>query len=61
MSEPDPPRRSFRFKGVLDLLIGLGILHWLVTWIWSRTVRHRGVELRHPEELAEHHGSAPHN
>ena len=26
MSEPDLPRRSFRFKGVLDLLIGLGIL-----------------------------------
>ena len=26
MSEPGPPRRSFRFKGVLDLLIGLGIL-----------------------------------
>ena len=26
MSEPAPPREPFRFKAMLDLLIGLGIL-----------------------------------
>ena len=42
-------------------LLGIGIVLWLVTWLWNRAVRHREGGLRRPEELAEHHGGAPHN
>ena len=42
-------------------LLGIGIVLWALTWAWNRAVRHRPAELQHPEELAEHHGGAPHN
>jgi amino acid transporter len=42
-------------------LLGIGIVLWAFTWAWNHFVRHRPAVLRHPEELAEHHGSGPTN
>ena len=42
-------------------LLGIGIVLWACTWAWNHLVRHRPAVLEHPEELAEHHGGAPHN
>ncbi len=42
-------------------LLGIGIVLWVLTWGWNHFVRHRDSGLRHPEELAEHHGDAPTN
>ena len=42
-------------------LVGIGVLLWALTWAWNRFVRHRDAHLQHPEDLAEHHGGAPHN
>ncbi|HRO10353.1 APC family permease [Amaricoccus sp.] len=42
-------------------LLGIGVLLWALTWAWNHFMRHRPVELEHPEELAEHHGSGPTN
>ena len=42
-------------------LLGIGIVLWVLTWGWNHFVRHRDSRLRHPEELAEHHGDAPTN
>ena len=40
-------------------LLGIGVVLWALTWAWNRFVRHRDSQLRHPEELAEHHGGGP--
>jgi amino acid transporter len=42
-------------------LLGLGVVLWALTWAWNRAVRHRPGGFAHPEDLAEHHGGAPHN
>lgn len=42
-------------------LVGIGIVLWALTWAWNHFVRHRDPHLQHPEDLAEHHGGAPHN
>jgi hypothetical protein len=33
-------------------LLGIGIVLWLITYFWNRTVRHKEARLA-PEELAE--------
>jgi amino acid transporter len=42
-------------------LLGIGLLLWALTWAWNHFVRHGDSHLKHPEELAEHHGSGPTN
>ena len=42
-------------------LIGIGVVLWALTWAWNHFVRHRDGHLKHPEDLAEHHGSGPTN
>ncbi len=42
-------------------LIGIGVVLWLFTWGWNHWVRHRAGALRHPEDLASHHGDSTRN
>ncbi len=42
-------------------LLGIGVLLWLVTWIWNRGVRRRAGGLQDIKTLAARRGDAPRN
>jgi basic amino acid/polyamine antiporter, APA family len=38
---------------IAGLMIGLGLVLWVITWLWNRGAYGRKTKFRHPEELGE--------
>jgi APA family basic amino acid/polyamine antiporter len=38
---------------IAGLMIGLGLVLWVITWLWNRGAYGRRTKFRHPEELGE--------
>jgi APA family basic amino acid/polyamine antiporter len=36
---------------IAGVLIGIGIVLWIITWSWNRTVRAKRTRFRHPEDI----------
>ena len=37
---------------IAGVLMGIGIVLWVITWIWNRTLRAKRTRFQHPEDLA---------